>query len=163
MNFMRGRYGWDQLGMFLMIASFVVEILGRILRVRLIYCVGLGMFIWMFYRMLSRNIAARAGENQRYIALRNRFANWRYFRQGRNGKAGNGGNYGGGGNRGNVYQGDFTYEQQAKRNRRAQKKGEPVYCYYYCPSCKQQVRVPAGKGKVRVTCPRCGEKFETYS
>ena len=32
MNFMRGRYGWDQLGMFLMIASFVIEILGRIFR-----------------------------------------------------------------------------------------------------------------------------------
>ena len=59
MNFMRGRYGWDQLGMFLMIASFVIEILGRIFRSSIVYYIGLAMFFWMLYRMVSRNIGAR--------------------------------------------------------------------------------------------------------
>ncbi len=32
-------------------------------------------------------------------------------------------------------------------------------CYYSCPKCRQTVRVPRGKGKISITCPRCGEKF----
>ena len=31
--------------------------------------------------------------------------------------------------------------------------------YYDCPRCRQQVRVPKGKGKIAITCPRCKEKF----
>ena len=31
--------------------------------------------------------------------------------------------------------------------------------YYDCPKCRQQVRVPRGKGKIAITCPRCREKF----
>ncbi|WP_418825553.1 hypothetical protein [Paratractidigestivibacter sp.] len=29
-----------------------------------------------------------------------------------------------------------------------------------CPHCGQKVRVPRGKGRLRVTCPKCREKFE---
>ena len=31
--------------------------------------------------------------------------------------------------------------------------------YYDCPKCHQRVRVPRGKGKISITCPRCREKF----
>ena len=31
--------------------------------------------------------------------------------------------------------------------------------YYECPKCHQTVRVPRGKGKISITCPRCKEKF----
>lgn len=31
--------------------------------------------------------------------------------------------------------------------------------YYDCPRCRQQVRVPKGKGKIAITCPKCKEKF----
>ena len=31
--------------------------------------------------------------------------------------------------------------------------------YYDCPKCRQRVRVPRGKGKINITCPRCKEKF----
>ncbi len=31
--------------------------------------------------------------------------------------------------------------------------------YYDCPRCRQQVRVPRGKGKISITCPKCKEKF----
>ncbi len=33
------------------------------------------------------------------------------------------------------------------------------YRYYTCPACKQDVRVPKGKGKIAITCPKCREKF----
>lgn len=31
--------------------------------------------------------------------------------------------------------------------------------YYSCPKCRQTVRVPKGKGKIAITCPKCREKF----
>ena len=31
--------------------------------------------------------------------------------------------------------------------------------YFDCPKCRQMVRVPRGKGKIAITCPRCREKF----
>lgn len=31
--------------------------------------------------------------------------------------------------------------------------------YYHCPRCRQPIRVPAGKGKISITCPKCKNKF----
>ena len=31
--------------------------------------------------------------------------------------------------------------------------------YFDCPKCRQMVRVPRGKGKIAISCPRCKEKF----
>jgi len=31
--------------------------------------------------------------------------------------------------------------------------------YYRCPKCRQTVRVPKGRGKISIRCPKCGEKF----
>lgn len=31
--------------------------------------------------------------------------------------------------------------------------------YFDCPRCRQPVRVPKGKGKISITCPKCREKF----
>ena len=31
--------------------------------------------------------------------------------------------------------------------------------YFDCPKCRQTVRVPRGKGKIAISCPRCREKF----
>ncbi len=34
------------------------------------------------------------------------------------------------------------------------------HCYFKCPSCGQQLRVPRGKGKITVTCRTCGASFQ---
>lgn len=31
--------------------------------------------------------------------------------------------------------------------------------YFKCPKCHQSVRVPKGKGKISISCPKCKEKF----
>lgn len=31
--------------------------------------------------------------------------------------------------------------------------------YFRCPRCKQTVRVPRGRGKINIRCPKCGEQF----
>ncbi|MBQ9886971.1 MAG: hypothetical protein IJM37_08970 [Lachnospiraceae bacterium] len=30
---------------------------------------------------------------------------------------------------------------------------------FTCPSCKQRVRVPRGRGRIEIKCPKCGTKF----
>jgi ribosomal protein S27E len=38
-------------------------------------------------------------------------------------------------------------------------RGRKSYCYFKCPGCKTRVRVPKGKGKIKITCPSCRETF----
>lgn len=34
-----------------------------------------------------------------------------------------------------------------------------TYRYFACPHCRQQVRVPKGRGRISITCPKCGTQF----
>ena len=43
-----------------------------------------------------------------------------------------------------------------KREEQAEAK---LFRFFKCPVCKQKLRVPKGKGKVEITCPKCGNKF----
>ena len=36
-------------------------------------------------------------------------------------------------------------------------KNKRKYVYYKCPTCHKKLRVPKGKGKIRITCPVCWE------
>lgn len=47
-----------------------------------------------------------------------------------------------------------------KKRLRTMKK---MYHLCKCPSCRQQIRVPKGKGKLEVTCPKCRFVFRTRS
>lgn len=37
------------------------------------------------------------------------------------------------------------------------------YKFFECPNCKQNLRVPKGKGQISVTCPNCKTKFDGKS
>lgn len=32
--------------------------------------------------------------------------------------------------------------------------------YLQCPRCRQRLRVPRGKGKINISCSKCGEQFQ---
>lgn len=34
-----------------------------------------------------------------------------------------------------------------------------IYRFYKCPQCRQNVRVPRGRGKICITCPKCRTEF----
>lgn len=40
-------------------------------------------------------------------------------------------------------------------------KERKVYKYFRCPKCHQQLRAPRGRGKIEVTCQKCGNVFRT--
>ena len=46
------------------------------------------------------------------------------------------------------------------RNWTDRQKQRRDYVFFRCPSCRAMLRVPRGKGKIRVTCRKCGNAFE---
>lgn len=40
------------------------------------------------------------------------------------------------------------------------RRNDKDHCYFRCPNCGQQLRVPKGKGKISITCRSCGVSFE---
>ncbi len=51
------------------------------------------------------------------------------------------------------------YWRQLQRDRRDRKLQLREYRFFTCPDCRNKLRVPRGKGKVQITCPRCGQRF----
>jgi uncharacterized protein YbaR (Trm112 family) len=41
--------------------------------------------------------------------------------------------------------------------------GAKTHKYFKCPNCKAQLRIPKGKGKIVITCPKCKTEFEAKS
>ncbi len=117
-RFMQGRYGSDQFNRFLMILVIVCLVISWF-GPDAFYLVGIGILIYAYFRMLSKNIYKRRAENSAYLQyeykVKRTFATW-------------------------------------KRDM-AQRKTHHIY---RCPSCKQKIRIPRGKGKIEVRCPKCG-------
>ena len=57
---------------------------------------------------------------------------------------------------------NLEYER-AKRTAQKMWKERKTSRFLKCPNCGQILSVPKGKGKLRVTCPRCRAKMETKS
>ena len=51
------------------------------------------------------------------------------------------------------------YQENRKYLMMLQRIKDREHRYYDCPRCHQQVRVPRGKGKIAISCPKCKEKF----
>ncbi len=117
-RFMQGRYGTDQFSQFLLILAIVLLVLNILLRNALLELVPFGILIYTYFRMFSKNIAARSRENQKYLdasrSVKQKFQNGKQL---------------------------FRYH------------------IYKCPSCGQKIRIPRGKGKIEITCPKCKNKF----
>ena len=54
----------------------------------------------------------------------------------------------------------YWYPIQTKMiNKYRQFKTKCQYRYYKCKECGQELRVPKGKGKIEITCPKCHHSF----
>ena len=132
-QFMIGRYGTDGLNQFLSIASIVMLLISLITRVSLFTYVGMVLLILCYYRSLSRNISKRTEENYKFYTLKDRIT----------GKA-------------NGLKDRVDRKFRGLKDQWANRK---LYHYYRCPQCRQKLRVPRGRGRIQISCPRCGTQF----
>ncbi|MBQ7971375.1 MAG: hypothetical protein IJ294_03405 [Clostridia bacterium] len=51
------------------------------------------------------------------------------------------------------------YQENRKYLRLLERIKDREHRYFDCPRCRQPMRVPKGKGKIAITCPKCKEKF----
>lgn len=55
---------------------------------------------------------------------------------------------------------NLRYRAVAKWNNKKKERAQrQIYRFYTCPGCKQRVRVPRGKGRIQITCPKCRMEF----
>lgn len=130
-NFMYGRYGMDQLNIFIWAVTIVLIIASGILRMfesvpQFVHII-LSAVCWILlilniFRSFSRKIPARQKENYAFLKA------WRPVAA--------------------FFKRLFVPRPDRKTHR-----------YFKCPTCSQKVRVPKGKGKIAIKCPKCGNKF----
>ena len=138
-RFMYGRYGFDELGRLLLYITLLLMIFSTVFRWPVASFICLFVFILSYFRIFSRNINKRSYENDRYLCLKGKVLD--AFRRafGKKGEKKDG-------QRSccNCYKG-AVYEAE--------------YKVFKCPDCKQKLRVPRGKGRIQITCRRCGREF----
>lgn len=74
-RFMMGRYGNDRFNQFLMIVALIMMVISMF-GPNILYTLALGIMIYVYYRMFSRQTAKRAAENQWYWQKEMKVRNW---------------------------------------------------------------------------------------
>ena len=55
---------------------------------------------------------------------------------------------------------NMRYDFSIKKNKwKKQWEQRKIYRFFTCPMCHQKVRVPKGRGKICITCPKCRQEF----
>ncbi len=126
--FMAGRHGTDGFGNFLFLLSMILLVLSMFfVNVRVVHTIlfllALLVLIYSYFRVFSKNNAARVAENYKYYGVLNRIRS--LFNKG--------------------YGADNTHK------------------IYTCPGCKTKIRVPKNRGKIEITCKKCGAVFCKYT
>lgn len=120
-RFMWGRYGNDRFNQFLMICAMIFLALS-LFGLNFFYLAALGIMIYAYFRMFSKNTYKRSAENQWYLK------------------------------REMKVRGFFTKKKKELSQRK-------VYHIYRCPNCRQKIRVPRGRGRIAISCRKCGAEF----
>ncbi len=126
-NWMRGRYGVDELTNFLIYVAMILVIINLFVRNYVLSIICAAIIIYAYWRIMSKNVAARRDENEHFFS------------------------------------GAMRPLRAWMRDPQAAFKEARSYKHVQCPDCGQRIRVPRGKGKIRVTCPKCSKKFEAKS
>jgi len=58
------------------------------------------------------------------------------------------------------FMGTFSPVKEWVSEKIIQIKSSKTHKFFKCPGCKNILRVPRGKGKIHITCPKCGQRFD---
>ncbi|MDE6956927.1 MAG: zinc-ribbon domain-containing protein [Lachnospiraceae bacterium] len=122
MRFMYGRYGIDTLGKYMIGAALVTIVFSNIFDSSVFAMLSWGLIILAYFRMFSRDIYKRSGENQTFLNKTFKMRRW----------------------------------LAVQKNMFSQRKTHHIY---HCPGCRQKIRVPKGKGRIEIRCPKCNTTF----
>ena len=131
-KFMEGRYGADELNRFLTVCGWVLLLTGFVLsgiQNRTAMILGT-IFVTLSWALLIWSICRTLSKKTRERAAEN----YKYF----------------------VCKNKVLGWFRRLRTRWQDRK---THRYYRCPQCRATVRVPRGKGKIRITCPKCKHQF----
>ena len=131
-KFMVGRYGADELNRFLTICGWVLLLAGFVLssiQKNATQILG-SLMVTLSWALLIWSIFRTLSKNTQKRASEN----YQYF----------------------VYKNKVVSWWKQRKTRWQDRK---VHRYFRCPQCHATVRVPKGKGKIRITCPHCKHQF----
>ena len=165
------RNGSDHLSVFLVVAAVVIIVIASVLdnemAKMILDAVSLAMVIYSGFRMLSTNIAKRREENDRFLSFFGKKADYSSTSNSSYYWNGNNDNYSeyrnatpsGAEERARAREEKARAKEEERKRKAERRESEKVYAYYRCPKCRTELRVPRGKGKIKIKCPKCGEEF----
>ena len=137
---MYGRNGMDQMNqallrgyLVILVAQLIFSLLRLWIPARICESLLWVLMVFILFRMFSKNLTKRRAENQKWVNWWWRVRSSSSGARARNNAAG-------------------------AKARRADKEHK----YFTC-KCGAICRVPVGKGKIVITCPKCGAKIEAKS
>lgn len=159
-EFMKDRYGVDDLTIGLGVLSMLLALIGSLAKLSVLTWIALAVVIIALLRAFSKNIAARKRENAVYLDVVAKVPAVGSFlaplSQGKGAAASNRSASSAAPQAG----GEFN---RAKRTAQRMWRERNDNLFFRCKSCGSILSVPRGKGRIRVTCPKCGTKVEKQS
>ena len=126
-RFMYGRNGMDQLNLVLMWVVLILDVVTMLVQRNhaavsmVLYWLSMAGWVYVLFRMFSKNLSKRRGENQKFV-------NW-------------------------------VWRMRSSRAGAKERHADKDHKYFTCKNCKTICRVPVGKGKIIITCPKCGAQI----
>ena len=158
-DFMKDRYGVDGLTTLLGGAGMVLALIGTLVDIDPLMWAAIAVVVVALLRAFSKNLEARRKENEAFASFAAKIPGLSSLTAKLNGGAQSGGS--------SYTNADRSARKaELERNKRMAKKmwkERKTSNFLKCPQCGQVLSVPKGKGKLRVTCPKCHAKMEVKS
>ena len=140
--FFSGRNGADELSVTLVVLSVVLFLADPIFDEKyiqgLFLLLGGILFVLGLLRSLSTNIGKRRHENQVFLDLFRAETKEEKERRKRE---------------------EEEKREREKLRKERRKEEEKTHAFFRCPQCGKELRVPKGKGKIKIRCPNCSHEF----
>ena len=140
--FFSGRNGADELSVTLVVLSVVLFLAAPIFDEKYIQGIflllGGILFVLGILRSFSTNIGKRRHENQVFLDLFRSETKEEKERRKRE---------------------EEEKREREKLKKERRKEEEKTHAFFRCPQCGKELRVPKGKGKIKIRCPNCSHEF----
>ena len=134
-EFMRGRYGADELSAVIVLFSFLLLLIVSIVSVWWLSLLPLFLVSYAAFRILSKNIPQRKKENEYLLSIKDSIKN------------------------------KSTEKKEKKATKTVKEEKTPTedFIFIKCPACNARLRLKKGTGEISVSCPSCKKKLRVRS